>query len=71
MHIKNSKGERELLLDNNNSPVEFIDGGLIRNFPIDLFDKFINIKFRIKKMINTIITLLNNNLLFLFIDIKS
>ena len=44
MHIKNSKGERELLLDNNNSPVEFIDGGLIRNFPIDLFDKkeFIN-----------------------------
>ena len=39
MHIKNSKGERELLLDNNNSPVEFIDGGLIRNFPIDLFDK--------------------------------
>ena len=39
MHFKNAKGEREPLLDNENCPVEFIDGGLIRNFPIDLFDK--------------------------------
>ena len=39
MHFKNAKGERELLLDKKNCPVEFVDGGLIRNFPIDLFDK--------------------------------
>ena len=39
MHYKNSIGERELLLTNNNKPVEYIDGGLIRNFPINIFDK--------------------------------
>ena len=49
MHFKNSKGERELLLAPKNAPVEFIDGGLIRNFPVDLFDKkkFIEDKFAI------------------------